>query len=54
MVSRLLKVSIAVWLLRWAAGELASYAGRHWRKPGPAPIDSPRAPGRGPGRFDAG
>lgn len=50
MVSRLLKVTIAVWLLRWVAGELASYAGRHWRKPGPAPIESPRAPGQMPSR----
>ena len=48
MVKRLLKLAVAVWLLRWAAAELASYAGRHWRKPGPAPIDSPRAPGEMP------
>ena len=44
---RVLKLAAAVWLLRWAARELAAYAGRHWRKPGPAPIDSSRAPGRG-------
>ena len=48
MVRRLLKLALAAWLLRWAAIELASYAGRHWRKPGPAPIDSPRAPGHYP------
>jgi hypothetical protein len=49
MVRRLAKIALAAWLARWAAIELASYAGRHWRKPGPAPIDSERAPGRGPG-----
>jgi hypothetical protein len=50
-VSRLLKLGVAIWLLRWAAIELASYAGRHWRSPGLAPIDSPRVPGAGPRPF---
>jgi hypothetical protein len=49
VVRRLVRAAVAVWLLRWAAIELASYAGRHWRAPGPAPIDSPRAPGHTPG-----
>jgi hypothetical protein len=48
-VKRLLKLGVAVFVLRWAAGEAASYAGRHWRAPGPAPLDSPRAPGWMPG-----
>jgi hypothetical protein len=37
----LLKVLVAAFLLRFVAGELAAYAGRHWRSPGPAPIDRP-------------
>lgn len=41
----LLKVALGVWLVRWLAGELAAYAGRHWRKHGPPPIESERAPG---------
>ncbi len=40
-MKRLLRLAVAAWLLRWAAGELAAYAGRHWRRPGPAPIDAP-------------
>jgi hypothetical protein len=35
----------AAWVARWAAGELAAYAGRHWREHGPPPIESERAPG---------
>ena len=42
---RLAYALVAVWLLRWAAGELAAYAGRHWRAHGPPPIESERAPG---------
>jgi hypothetical protein len=38
-VKTLLKLIVGVVLLRWLAGELAAYAGRHWRPPGPAPID---------------
>jgi hypothetical protein len=45
MVRRLVKIAVGLWLLRWAAGELAAYAGRHWLSPGPAPRDSPVAPG---------
>ncbi len=48
-VRRLLKLALLAWLARWAAGELAGYAGRHWRKPGPPPLESPRAPGHMPG-----
>jgi hypothetical protein len=36
---RLLKLAIALWVARWAAGELAAYAARNWRAPGPAPIE---------------
>ena len=36
---------LGLWLLHWAARELAAYAGRHWRKHGPPPIESERAPG---------
>ena len=42
---RLVLFLAALWLARWAAGELAAYAGRHWRKHGPPPIESERAPG---------
>jgi hypothetical protein len=48
-VRTLLKVALGVWLARWAAGELAVYAGRHWRKHGPPPVESERAPGWMPG-----
>jgi hypothetical protein len=48
-VRRLLWILIGLWLARWAAGEVAAYAGRHWRKHGPPPIESPRAPGWMPG-----
>jgi hypothetical protein len=52
MVKRLLVVAALVWVARWAAMELAAYAGRHWQRRGPAPKDSPRQPGRMPGPFD--
>lgn len=45
----LLRFAGALLVLRWAAGEVAAYAGRHWRPSGPAPIDSPRPPGWMPG-----
>jgi hypothetical protein len=45
MVKRLVKIALALWLLRWAAAEFAAYAGRHWRRPGLAPRDSPVPPG---------
>ncbi|MFZ1879018.1 MAG: hypothetical protein WAU41_02530 [Gaiellaceae bacterium] len=38
---RLLRIALAFLLVRWAAGELAAYAARHWRAPGPPPADSP-------------
>lgn len=46
---RVLRIGLAYWLLRWAAGELAAYAGRHWRAPGPPPIESEHPPGWMPG-----
>jgi hypothetical protein len=52
VVRRLVKLALAAWLVRWAAIELASYAGRHWRKPGRPPLESPRAPGRMPEPFE--
>ena len=39
------KLSLGLWLLRWAAQELAAYAGRHWQRPGPPPRESKRRPG---------
>jgi len=42
---RLGYVLVGLWLSRWAAAELAAYAGRHWRKHGPPPIESDRPPG---------
>jgi hypothetical protein len=52
VVRRLVLLTLAAWLARWAAIELASYAGRHWRKPGRPPLDSARAPGWMPGPFE--
>jgi hypothetical protein len=48
-VRRPLTLVAAIVLLRWAAGEVAAYAGRHWGLPGPAPLDSPSPPGWMPG-----
>jgi hypothetical protein len=48
-----LKLAVAAWVIRWAAMELAAYSGRHWQRRGPAPKDSPRAPGHMPGPFDS-
>jgi hypothetical protein len=42
---RLVYLALAVWIGRWAAMELASYAGHRLLPPGPAPKDSPRTPG---------
>ena len=44
-LKRVVAILVGLWLLRWAAGELAAYAGRHWREHGPPPIESERAPG---------
>jgi hypothetical protein len=52
VVKRLLFAAAAVWIVRWAAMQLAAYAGRHWQPRGPAPKNSPRQPGRMPGPFD--
>ena len=48
-LSNLVKLGIGLWLLRWAAQELAAYAGRHWQSKGPPPRDSPCRPGWLPG-----
>jgi hypothetical protein len=45
---RLVQVALALWLGRWLAMELASYAGHRLLPPGPPPKDSPRPPGRMP------
>jgi hypothetical protein len=42
---RLIQVALAVWVGRWLAMELASYAGHRLLTPGPPPKDSPRKPG---------
>jgi hypothetical protein len=42
---RLAAVALAVWVGRWLAMELASYAGHRLLPPGPPPKDSPRRPG---------
>ncbi len=42
---RLVYVALGLWLGRWAAMELASYAGRRLLPPGPPPKNSPRRPG---------
>jgi len=41
---RLLLFALGVWVGRWAAMELASYAGHRLLPPGPPPRDSPRRP----------
>jgi hypothetical protein len=48
-LSNLVKIGVGLWLLHWAAQELAAYAGRHWERQGLAPRDSPRRPGWMPG-----
>jgi hypothetical protein len=48
-LSNLVKIGVGLWLLDWAAKELASYAGRHWQSQGPPPRDSTRRPGWLPG-----
>jgi hypothetical protein len=49
---RILYVVLAVWVGRWAAMELASFAGHRLLPPGRAPTDSPRKPGWMPLRSD--
>lgn len=53
MVKRLVQLAAAAWLLRWLAGEVASYAGRRWLRHGPSPRESPRKPGWMPGPSEA-
>jgi hypothetical protein len=48
-VANLVKLGFGVWILRWAAQELAAHAGRRWQQPGPPPRDSLRRPGWMPG-----
>jgi len=48
-LNRLVYALLGLWVLHWAAGELAAYAGRRWREDGPPPIESERAPGWMPG-----
>jgi len=45
-------VAFGVWIGRWLAMELASYAGRRLLPPGPPPKQSARRPGRMPLRRD--
>ena len=49
---RVVLAAATLWVARRAACEVAGYAGRRWRAPGPPPKDSPRAPGWMPGPFD--
>jgi hypothetical protein len=42
---RVLRLALMVWLLRWAAGELAAYAGRHWLPPQKTPKNTGPRPG---------
>lgn len=39
VVSRVVRVTLVLRLLYWIAGEVAAYAGRHWRRRVPAPVD---------------
>ena len=48
-LAHLVKLVVAVWILRWAAEELVAYSGRRWQEPGPPPRDSARPPGWMPG-----
>jgi hypothetical protein len=48
-LANLVKLGVAVWIVRWAAEELVAYSGRHWQAPGPPPRDSPAPPGWMPG-----
>jgi hypothetical protein len=48
-LKRLLPLAVALWVGRWLALELASYLGRHPRRPGPNPLESPHPPGWMPG-----
>jgi hypothetical protein len=49
---RLVLLGLGLWVARWLALELASYAGHKWLPKGPPPVDSPRPPGWMPTPFD--
>lgn len=51
MVKQLLRLALAAWIVRWAALEAASWAGRR-RPPGLPPLESLRIPGRMPRRHE--
>ena len=48
---RLLVAVVGVWLTRWAALEIAAYAGRHWLRER-VPRGDDRPPGQMPGPYD--
>ena len=48
-LANLVKLGVAVWIVRWAAEELVAYSGRNWQAPGLPPRDSSRPPGWMPG-----
>jgi hypothetical protein len=50
-VRRIVLAALVLWVGRWAARELTSYAGQGILPRGPAPKDSPRRPGLMPGPF---
>ena len=52
MIRTLFKLAAAVWVLRWAAMELAAYAGRRRDQQATPPLDHLRKPGHMPGPFD--
>jgi hypothetical protein len=47
-LSRLVRLAAAAWIVRWLLQEFAAYAGRHWRAPGPPPVESAVVPGAMP------
>jgi hypothetical protein len=49
---RLLAIAFGLVVVRWAALELASFAGHRLVEPGPPPVESARQPGRMPGPLD--
>jgi hypothetical protein len=51
-VRRLLVLAFGLWVARWLARELASFAGHRLVPPGPPPVASARQPGRMPGPLD--
>jgi hypothetical protein len=51
-IRRLVYLALGLWVARWAAMELASFAGHRLLPPGPPPKDSTRRPGLMPVRSD--